>query len=148
PRAQASMAETASTSPGVALFVQRAQAAQPHFALTSANLDDVVAICRRLDGLPLALELAAARIPVLPPAALLARLKQALPLLTTADRDAPTRHRTLRNAVAWSYDLLGVEERQLFASLGVFAGGWQITTAAAVWADAFNAEDQVIAGLS
>jgi predicted ATPase len=140
--------ETVGTWPGVALFIERAQAVQATFALNPANVEAVIAICRRLDGLPLALELAAARIAMLPPHALLTRLEHALPLLTSADRGAPSRHRTLRDAVAWSYDLLGLEERQLFISLGVFAGGWQIATASALWADMFNAEDQVIAGLA
>jgi len=146
--AQASAPETVAAWPGVALFVQRAQSAQATFALTSANMEAVVAICRRLDGLPLALELAAARIPMLPPDALLSRLEHALPLLTSGDRGAPTRHRTLRDAIGWSYDLMEREERQLFMSLGVFAGGWQIATVSALWADIFNAEDQVITGLA
>jgi predicted ATPase len=108
--------------PAVAFFVASGREAQPGFELTEANAAAVAEICRRLDGLPLALQLAAARLTVLSPAALLARLERRLPLLTRGPRDLPERQQTLRAAIAWSYDLLGAAEQRLFRQLGVFAG--------------------------
>jgi predicted ATPase/transcriptional regulator with XRE-family HTH domain len=116
----------------VQLFVARAQAIDPTLALTHETAADVAAICRRLDGLPLAIELAAARVAVLPVPALRARLDRALPLLTSAGRDAPARQRTLRDAIAWSHDLLEPWEQRLFRRLGVFVGGWTLDAAEAV----------------
>ncbi len=116
----------------VQLFVARAQAAQPAFALTMANGMAVATICRHLDGLPLAIELAAARSRLLPPAELLARLARRLPWLTDGPRDAPARHQTLRAAVAWSYDLLGPDEQALFRQLAVFVGGCTLAAVSAV----------------
>ena len=110
-------------SDAVRLFVARAEAVKPGFALSPQNAPAVAEICRRLDGLPLAIELAAARIKVLPPAALLARLDRRLPLLTGGDRDAPLHQRTIRDTIAWSYDLLSPEEQRLLRRLSVFAGG-------------------------
>lgn len=107
----------------VQLFVTRARAASPDFALTASNQEAVGAICGRLDGLPLAIELAAARIPVLPPAALLARLERTLPLLIGGARDRPDRLRTMRDAIAWSHDLLDAREQTLFRRLSIFMGG-------------------------
>src|SRR5215211_2820611 len=119
-------------SDAVRLFVARARAADPGFELTAENAGAVAAICRRLDGLPLAIELAAARIKVLPPAAVLERLDRRLPLLTGTRRDVPQRHRTVRDTVAWSYDLLGQDEQALFRCLSVFAGGFTLEAADAV----------------
>ncbi len=116
----------------VALFLQRAQAVQPTFQLTSTNARPSAELCSRLDGLPLAIELAAARIPLFPPQALLARLTQGLQLLTSGTRDVPARQQTLRNTIAWSYHLLAQEEHRLFRRLAVFVGGCRLQAAEAV----------------
>ncbi|NII70084.1 DUF4062 domain-containing protein [Microbacterium ulmi] len=113
--------ERARRSTAVALFVDRAQAAKPGFELTEENAADVSAICRRLEGLPLAIELAAAKIRLLPPHGIAQRLEQSLPLLTAAVRDLPERHRTMRATIEWSVSLLPPEQRALLEDLGVFA---------------------------
>ena len=119
-------------SPAVALFVQRAEKVQPGFSITSTNGLAIAAICIRLDGLPLALELAAARVRILEPAALLTRLDHALDLLTSGDRDLPVRQRTLRATIDWSYSLLDATEQRLLRRLSVFAEGWTLDEMEAV----------------
>ena len=116
----------------VRLFVERACTVQPGFVMTPSEADHVAQVCRRLDGIPLAIELAAARVKVLTPAALLERLDRRLPLLTAATRDAPERQRTLRATIEWSHELLAPEEQALFARLAVFRGGWTLESAEAV----------------
>jgi predicted ATPase/class 3 adenylate cyclase len=116
----------------VALFIERARAAKAGFAITNENAQAIAEICYRLDGLPLAIELAAARIRLFPPQALLGRLSSRLKLLTGGARDAPTRQQTLRGAIDWSYSLLDEGEQTLFARLAVFAGGCTLETALGV----------------
>ncbi len=138
PRVVTTAADLAAV-PAVALFVQCAQEVQPEFGLTSENAAAVAAICRRLEGLPLAIELAAARIKILPPAALLVRLASRLPLLTGGARDLPARQQTLHNAIAWSYDLLDPWEQALFRRMGVFVDGATLDAAEAVVRDPWSA---------
>jgi predicted ATPase/class 3 adenylate cyclase len=116
-------------SPAVELFVARARAVRPGLALSGEDAVHVATICRRLDGLPLAIELAAARVKVLSVGALAARLEKSLGVLGTGRRDASDRQRTLIGAIAWSYELLDEAEQRLFRRLGVFAGGWSLDTA-------------------
>jgi non-specific serine/threonine protein kinase len=133
PTAYGAMSATeASVSEAVRLFVDRARAVRPDFSLTDTNAARVAVICQRLDGLPLAIELAAARIAHLPLAALQQRLERRLPLLTGGPRDLPARLRTMRDAIAWSSDLLSGEEQVLFRRLAVFVGGFSLEAAAAI----------------
>jgi len=116
----------------VDLFVQRARLHRPDFQLATDNMDAVIEICRRLDGLPLAIELVATRIKLLSPPDLLTRLGQRLPLLTGGPRNLPVRQQTMQDTIAWSYDLLNADHQQLFRYLSVFAGGWTLDAAEGV----------------
>ncbi len=124
--------ETLAECESVALFMQQARAVRSDFALTAENAADVANICVRLDGLPLALELAAARLKLLTPRTLLARLKRRLDTLTGGAQDLPVRQQTLQNTIAWSYDLLNEGEKTLFARLAVFRGGCSLEAMEAV----------------
>ncbi len=130
--ADAISAEHLSNNPSVRLFVDRAQEAHFGFALNNENAAALADICGRLDGLPLAIELAASRVGMMPPGALQARLKDRLPSLTGGARDAPARQQTLRDAIDWSYDLLGPAEQSVFRRLSVFAGGFSLDAAESV----------------
>ncbi len=131
---------TLSHNAAVTLFLQRAQAVKPDFELTNANARAIAEICVRLDGLPLAIELAAARVKLLPPQALLSRLDQRLAVLTGVSRDVPARQQALRNTIAWSYNLLDAAEQRLFRRLSVFVGGCTLEAAEAVWAAPGNGD--------
>jgi predicted ATPase len=132
PDPHAALVEEMAGYAAVRLFVARARAVKPDFGLDTHNLAQVAQICRRLDGVPLAIELAAARVTLLPPAALLARLELRLGLLTGGARDLPDRQRTMRSTIGWSYELLGTAEQTLFQRLAVFAGGCTLEAADAV----------------
>ena len=141
-------AERLSQYAAVALFIQQAQAARPDFQITEDNASAIAEICHRLDGLPLALELAAARIKVLPPAALLARLTNRLKLLVGGPRDRSARQQTLRGAIDWSYDLLEPPDQILFARLSVFVGGCTLEACEAVCATSDDLLFDVLDGLA
>ncbi|MDR7419329.1 MAG: adenylate/guanylate cyclase domain-containing protein [Armatimonadota bacterium] len=132
----------------VALFIQRAVAAKPDFTVTNANAPAIAEITSRLDGLPLAIELAAARIKLLPPQAMLARLQHRLNLLSGGARDLPARQQTLRDAIAWSYDLLDEPGRRLMARVSVFVGGCTLEAAEAVCGPASELGRDVLEGLA
>jgi predicted ATPase/class 3 adenylate cyclase len=127
--------ESLSQYAAIGLFVERAQAVKPDFHITSDTAPAVAEICYRLDGLPLAIELAAARIKLLPPRAMLARLEKRLEFLTGGARELPARQQTLRNAIAWSYDLLDENEQKLFRHLSVFVGGCTLDAVESIVAD-------------
>ncbi|MFN8661457.1 MAG: tetratricopeptide repeat protein [Thermomicrobiales bacterium] len=143
---RSSVAEVAS-SDAVLLFVERAQAVAPHFTLDASNASTVAAICQHLDGLPLAITLAAARVGHVPLASLLKRLERRLPLLTRGPLDQPDRLRTMRNAIAWSHDLLTPDEQRLFSRLAVFSGGFTLEAAEHVGADGLTANLDGLAAL-
>ena len=124
------------------MFIARAQAVKPTFQVTNANAPAVAEICIRSNGLPLAIELAAARIKMLPPQALLARLGQRFTLLTSKAQDVPARQQTLRNAIAWSFDLLDAGEQLLFRRLSVFVGGATTEAIEALYATLGDEPDQ------
>ncbi|MEJ7757719.1 MAG: hypothetical protein WKF83_16835 [Nocardioidaceae bacterium] len=129
--------DRAENSGAVQLFVQHAQMVRPSFALSGSNAADVTAICRRLDGLPLAIELAAARTRLLSPSALLARLDKALDIAATG-KQGPSRQKTMRDAIAWSYDLLTAQQKAFFCRLGVFAGGADLEAITTITHDALD----------
>jgi predicted ATPase/serine/threonine protein kinase/DNA-binding CsgD family transcriptional regulator len=130
----------------VDLFISRAQAVKPDFQMTATNAHALAEICARLDGLPLAIELAAARVKLLPPQALLRRMGQRLEMLTSTSTDVPARQLTLRNTLAWSYELLTEEEQRLFRRLSVFVGGCTLDAIEAVYA-ALNEADNLFEGV-
>ncbi len=128
--------------PAIDLFIQRAQAITSPFQMTQTTARSIAEICMRLDGLPLAIELAAARMKILSPEALLVKLSEPLKTLTSQSRTLPHRHQTLRNALQWSYDLLDAAEQRLFRRLAVFLGGWTLE-AVETLQQALNDEDSV-----
>ena len=132
PSGKSSTLSAVAVAASVRFFVDRATAVSPDFALTAENAPVVAEICRRLDGLPLAIELAAARVRLFPPDALLSRLERRLPLLTGGAQDAPARQRTLRDTIDWSFDLLAPQQQALFAKLSVFAGGSSLPSIEAI----------------
>jgi predicted ATPase/class 3 adenylate cyclase len=144
----ADVVSTLSHYTAVELFIQRAQAVKPDFQVTSANAAAVAEICARLDGLPLAIELAAARSKLFAPQALLARLSSRLKLLVGGGQDRPARQQTLRSAIDWSYDLLDAAEQMLFRQLGVFAGGCAVEAVEAVCDTVGGLPIDVLEGLS
>jgi predicted ATPase/class 3 adenylate cyclase/DNA-binding CsgD family transcriptional regulator len=132
----------------LALFIQRARASRPEFQLTNANARAVAEICRHLDGLPLAIELAAAHIKLLPPQALLARLTPRLTVLTSGARDVPERQQSLRHTLEWSYQLLDAEQQRLFRRLSVFVGGCMLHALEAISATLDGEAGRVFTGVA
>jgi predicted ATPase/DNA-binding CsgD family transcriptional regulator len=146
--ARRSSIEVLVQSSAARLFAMRAQAALSDFQLSESNATVIDAICRQLDGLPLAIELAAPWITLLSPSELLGRLEHRLPLLTRGARDQPERLQTMRDAIAWSYDLLSDAERALFRRLSIFAGGFKEDAVASVSGDLIGPEERLIELLS
>ena len=140
-------ANTVSRYEAVALFIERARAAKPDFRLDGANTAAVAELCVRLDGLPLAIVLAAARVKLLPPRAMLGQLHRRLEVLVGGARDAPERHKTLRETLQWSHKLLSEPERKLFRCLGVFVGGCSLEAARAVCNTSEGPEGELLEGL-
>jgi predicted ATPase/DNA-binding CsgD family transcriptional regulator len=138
--------ETLSSCASVALFLERARAVKPSLQLTPTNSRAIAEICVRLEGLPLAIELAAARINLLPPRALLERLEHRLDVLTGGGRDVPARQQTLRNAITWSYELLNAEEQRLFRCLSIFVGGCTLETIETIYANVRAGASSVLDG--
>jgi predicted ATPase/class 3 adenylate cyclase len=139
---------TLSQQVAVALFLQQAQAVKPDFQLTDTNAHAIAELCARLDGLPLAIELAAARMKLFSPRALLARLGSRLSVLTSAARDVPARQQTLRNTIAWSYNLLDEEEQRLFRQLSVFAGGCTLEAIEALCSPPGSTSEPILDGVA
>jgi predicted ATPase len=148
PRRELPDADELEKCAAIALFVRRATAVRPDFRLSGENSAAVAEICARLDGLPLAIELAAARVKLLPPAAMLTRLASRLQLLTGGARDLPERQQTLRQAIDWSYELLDAAEQRLFRRLGVFAGGCTLDAVEAVCDAQMDLQMDVLDGMS
>lgn len=136
------------TYPAIQLFTKHASALKSNFALTADNAGEIADICLRLDGLPLAIELAAARVLTMSPATILARLVNQLDLLTGGPRDLPQRQQTIRATIAWSYDLLDENEKRLFARLAVFAGGFDLNAAEAVCRSSEKKNSEILDGLT
>jgi predicted ATPase/transcriptional regulator with XRE-family HTH domain len=141
-------ADSVADAPAVALFAATARAANPGFTLSAETLPAVAEMCRRLDGLPLAIELAASRVRHFPPATLLDHLDRRLPALIGGPRDVPARQQTLRNTIAWSYDLLPPDEQALFRRLGIFAGGASLEAIEAVVPAAGKLDIELLSGLA
>lgn len=139
---------TIEQSPACMLFLQRARAIMPEFSLHASNMRAIAEICIRLDGLPLAIELAAARVKLLPPRTLLTKLEYRLPVLTSVAQDVPERQRTLRNTIAWSYDLLDEQEQRLFRRLCIFSGGFSLEAAEQVCASMFDITLPLLDGIA
>jgi non-specific serine/threonine protein kinase len=140
--------EDLSTCPAVTLFVERARSVNPRFLVTDENAGAVAEICVRLEGLPLAIELAAARLKILQPGAILSRLGSRLNLLTRGPADLPARQQTMRKTIAWSYDLLPEREKKLFRQLAVFVGGFTLSAVESVCKEASVSELSVLDGIS